>query len=230
MNVAESLALARLLQLASPALPVGAYTYSQGLEWAVEAGWVKDEATALAWIGAVLEHGVGGYEAPLLLALISAWEMGRERELFRLNADFLASRENAEARAETVQMGYSLRRLLGELATPEVLPVAIVIEAWEEPAFPTVWAGLAAAWGISRPQALGAYLWSWAENQAMAALKAVPLGQAAGQRMLEALGRDIPYVALRAQTLEEKDWTNFMPGLAIAGSRHETQYSRIFRS
>jgi urease accessory protein UreF len=122
-----SLALPRLLQLASPALPVGAYTYSQGLEWAVEAGLVHDQATALEWITGLLEHGVGRFEAPLTACLQRAWAAAEEREVERLNADFLASRESSELRAETVQMGYSLRRLLHELddfALPEALRCA----------------------------------------------------------------------------------------------------------
>jgi urease accessory protein len=103
------------LQLASPALPVGAYTYSQGLEWAVESGRVHHQASALAWIAALLEEGVACFEAPLTAQLQRAWEASEHGEIERLNADFLASRESSELRAETLQMGYSLRRLLHEL-------------------------------------------------------------------------------------------------------------------
>jgi urease accessory protein len=222
-----SLALPRLLQLASPALPVGAYTYSQGLEWAVEAGLVHDQATALEWITGLLEHGVGRFEAPLTACLQRAWAAAEEREVERLNADFLASRESSELRAETVQMGYSLRRLLHELddfALPEVF------DALPEVSFPVGWALAAAAWEIAVVDSLTAYLWSWCENQMMAALKAVPLGQAAGQRILLALGGRLPAVVQQALELPEERWSNFAPGLALASSRHETQYSRLFRS
>lgn len=226
----ESLQLARLLQLASPALPVGAYTYSQGLEWAVESGVIRDEATAGRWIADLLDHGIGRFEAPLVAALIAAWSAGDVAEVDTLNAEFLASRESAELRAETIQMGFSLRRLLRDLRDDSLAGVAHTVDAWPEVAFPTVWAGIAAAWRIDPPAALTAYLWSWAENQVMAALKAVPLGQAAGQRLLADLGGRIPAAVGTAGSLPKSAWSNFTPAFAIACARHETQYSRLFRS
>lgn len=241
----NSLALVRLLQLASPALPVGAYTYSQGLEWAVESGVVGDEAAACRWIGDLLAHSIGRYEAPLLARLMACWstqvstdigngsgEVGSAtaNAIVRLNADFLASRESAELRAETLQMGFSLNRLLKELGAPELASVQAFLQELPEIAFPTAWAGIAAAWRIDPEAATAAYLWSWAENQVMAALKAVPLGQASGQRLLATLGDRIPALARTAQTLPEEQWSNFTPAFAIASSLHETQYSRLFRS
>ena len=115
MTPPASLQLVRLLQLASPALPVGAYTYSQGLEWAVESGLIRDEASAGRWIADLLGHGIGRYEAPLVAALMEAWAAARHPEIRRLNAEFLASRESLELRAETVQMGFSLRRLIRDV-------------------------------------------------------------------------------------------------------------------
>lgn len=225
-----SLQLARLLQLASPALPVGAYTYSQGLEWAVESSVIRDEASAGRWIADLLAHGIGRYEAPLVLALISAWTAGNCPEVLRLNGEFLASRESAELRAETVQMGFSLRRLLRDLRDDSLAEAATTLESWPEVAFPTVWANIAATWQIAPEAALTAYLWAWAENQVMAALKAVPLGQAAGQRLLAELAWRIPEVAVDALKLPESEWSNFTPAFAIVCTRHETQYSRLFRS
>ena len=225
-----SLQLARLLQLASPALPVGAYTYSQGLEWAVESGVIGDETTTGRWIADLMQHGIGRYEAPLVSALMAAWTAGATGEIFRLNGEFLASRESAELRAETVQMGFSMRRLLHDLRDDSLKGVAQLVEPLPEVAFPTVWAGIAAAWQIDRDAALTAYLWSWAENQVMAALKAVPLGQAAGQRLLADLGSRIPAAAVNAENRPKSAWSNFTPGFAIACARHETQYSRLFRS
>jgi urease accessory protein len=225
-----NLQLARLLQLASPALPVGAYTYSQGLEWAVESGVIRDEAGAGHWIADLLQHGIGSYEAPLVAALMAAWSAGDVAEIDYLNAEFLASRESAELRAETAQMGFSMRRLLRDLRDENLAPVATLVEALPEVAFPTVWAGIAAAWQIEPEAALTAYLWSWAENQVMAALKAVPLGQAAGQRLLADLGRQIPDVTVNRKNWPKTKWSNFTPAFAIACARHETQYSRLFRS
>jgi len=212
--------LARLLQLASPTLPVGAYSYSQGLESAVEAGIVCDAQSAGRWIGDVLEFSVGRMEAPILSRMIAT--VRDQTKFEHWNALFLASRETAELRAETVQMGYSLNRLLPELG---VDPVAL-----EEPAFPAAFAAAVDAWEIDPSDALQAYLWSWLENQVMAALKAVPLGQTDGQKLLLSLGERIAPLAARAAAMGDDELGNFAPGLALLSSRHETQYSRIFRS
>lgn len=214
--------LARLLQLVSPALPVGAYTYSQGLEWAVEAGTVKDEATALQWISDQLEWNLGRFEAPLLMRMIEAQKVGADGTAAELDAQYLASRETVELRAETLQMGHSLRKLIGDLALPVAVP--------QQPTFPTAWSAVAVHWQIEPREALTAWLWSWAENQVMAALKAVPLGQASGQRILLDVGGRIPAVVERAIALDDDSYSNFAPGFAIACARHETQYSRLFRS
>ena len=226
----NSLSILRLLQLASPTLPVGAYTYSQGLEWAVESGRIVDEASAGQWIADLLQHGIGRFEAPLLVQLMRHWANGEARQIARLNEDFLASRESAELRAETLQMGYSLGRLLADLRDPALDALRATLADLPEIAFPTAWAGFATAWEIDAQAATAAYLWSWAENQVLAALKAVPLGQAGGQRLLAALGRQIPAVAHTAAQLPEAEWSNFTPAFAICSSRHETQYSRLFRS
>jgi len=225
-----SLQLARLLQLASPALPVGAYTYSQGLEWAVESGVIRDETSAGRWIADLLAHGIGRYEAPLVVALMRAWTAADSAEIARLNTEFLASRESAELRAETAQMGFSLHRLVRDLRDPALADVETTLAGLGEIAFPTGWAGIAATWRIDREAALTAYLWAWAENQVMAALKAVPLGQASGQRLLAELGGRLPEIAALALKLPEGEWSNFTPAFAIACARHETQYSRLFRS
>jgi urease accessory protein len=207
------MSLARLLQLASPTLPVGAYSYSGGLEAAIEAGVVHDAASAQRWIGDVLEFSVGRMDAPLLFRMMKSQDW---------NESFLASRESAELRAETVQMGYSLNRLLKDLGLGEV-PV-------EEPSFPAAFAYAATQWQIEPAAALQAYLWSWLENQVMAAVKAVPLGQTDGQRILLSLGDSIEGLVTKAMRMNDEDFGNFAPGLALLSACHETQYSRIFRS
>lgn len=226
-------ALVHLLQLSSPALPVGAYTYSQGLEWAIDSGSVRDEDSVRIWIDDLLDSNIGCFEAPLLARLISAFQDAHESDgllrLDELNSRYLASRETSELRSETVQMGYSLLRLLNDL--PEFPQTDLAtLQTLSQPAFPTAWACAAAAWDIDLREALCAYVWAWAENQVMAAIKAVPLGQTAGQRMLLKLGMRIPAVVDRAIKLEQHELSNFAPGFAIASSRHETQYSRLFRS
>lgn len=218
--------LTRLLQLASPALPVGAYSYSQGLEAAIEARIVCDAAGARSWIQDVLRFSLASMEAPILLRLIAAWRADDRTLVAEWNDLFLASREAAELRAETAQMGYSLARLLRELGETD----GVAFAALGDVAFPTAFAFAVAQWRIDPQAALTAYLWSWAENQVMAALKAVPLGQTDGQRLLLALGETIEAAAARAAQLADEDLVNFAPGLALLSARHETQYSRLFRS
>lgn len=219
-------ALIRLLHLVSPTLPVGAYTYSQGLEWAVETGTVKNEATALAWISDCLQFGIARFEAIYLAHMLVAWEQVDMSRLAELDTEFIASRESAELRAETLQMGYSLSRLLTDLASFSAPTKA----GFSQPSFPLAWSCAAAVWAIPAHDAIGGYLWAWAENQVMAAVKAVPLGQTAGQRMLLALGQRIPQFATDAAASLIDAATNFLPAFAIACSRHETQYTRLFRS
>jgi urease accessory protein len=202
--------LARLLQLASPTLPVGAYSYSQALEAAVEAGVVHDAASAERWIGDVLELSVGAMEAPLL------WKMLNGEDC---DALFLASRETAELRAETLQMGRSLALLLRDLELADM--------DREECSFPMAFAQAVKCLEVGLHDALVAYLWSWLENQVMAALKAVPLGQTDGQRILLSLGNRIESLADEARSMTPR---NLAPGLAFLSARHETQYSRLFRS
>jgi len=216
----------KLLQLASPALPVGAYSYSQGLEAAVEAGIIRDAAGAQRWIGDVLALSVLGMEAPLLLRLIAAWEASDESAVRHWNDELVASRETAELRAETLQMGYSLRLLLRSLGVEG----APRLDAFEELAYPTAFAFAVAAWRIDAREALAAYLFAWIENQVLAAVKTVPLGQTDGQRILLDLAQRIAGGVESAAALGDEDLSNLAPGLALLSARHETQYSRIFRS
>ncbi len=221
--------LVRLLQLASPTLPVGAYSYSQGLESAVEAGIVHDSRSAEAWIVGLLEHSMARMEAPVFLRLVDAWQRDDVQAVNDWNTLLLASRETAELRAETAQMGYSLARLLIDIGDLDERSLA-ALRALEECTFAAAFALATARWGISGADALLAYLWAWLENQVMAAVKSVPLGQTDGQRLLHAIGGRLDDTAARAANLVDDDLGSFVPGLALLSSRHETQYSRLFRS
>lgn len=224
-----SLALIRLLHLSSPALPVGAFSYSQGLEWAVESGQVSNEAAALAWIGDTLRFAQARCECPAMIALLHAWQADDVTAIRHHNLEFIATRETAELRAETLQMGYSLARLLRDL--PEI-PDAMrqALADLQQTAYPTAWAAAAAHWEIPDTDAAHGYLWAWLENQVMAAVKLVPLGQTAGQRLLAALSPSLPALAEEALTRTDGPWDNFTPGMSIASCQHETQYTRLFRS
>ena len=166
----SSASLSRLLQLASPMLPVGAYSYSQGLEWAIESGDVTDIESSKQWIGDVLSIYYANFELPVLLRLFKAWQ----------------------------QMD------------------GLQIQYWDE------------YYQAGRDSS--AYAWSFLENQVSAVMKTVPLGQVAGQRILSELAMTLPALVDQAIQLPDDDIQNFCPALSIAGCKHETQYSRLFRS
>jgi urease accessory protein len=231
-----------LLQLSSPALPVGGYSHSQGLEAAIEQKIVTDECSLRRWISDVLEFTMRSFEIPCMLSMSAAWAGSDPAAIAALNDEFLATRESAEIRAASVQMGFSLRALLCNL--PDLPAVTVdAVRSIREPSLPCVWSAAAAAWRIEPEEAVIGYLWSWAENQVLVAMKAVPVGQSAGQRVLLAIGSAIAQLAaeieLTAQIvsdgtgmgdIEMSSGSNFCPGLAILSSQHETQYSRLFRS
>ncbi len=224
-----SLPLVRLLQLASPALPVGAYSYSQGLESACEAKIVRDKESAKHWISDVLRFNIATMEAPLLVRLYRAWQSEDFNSTAYWNQYFLASRETAELRAETEQMGYSLAKLLvdGKFCDPTQLTS---LNDLKPRSFPAAFSFAALSFAVPIDEAITAYLWSWLENQVIAAVKLVPLGQVAGQAMLFETGQTIPDIVKHSLELGDDDLCNLTPGLALLSAQHETQYSRLFRS
>jgi urease accessory protein len=223
-----ALPLVRLLQLASPALPIGAYSYSQGLEWAVEERTVCDAATARAWIGDLLEHVVARGEAPVAHRLLCASVADRPA-FVRWNEWFRASRETAELRAETEQMGGSLWKLVADIDLADAVALGVAAEC-APITLPAAFALAARGFAIPAAPALAGYVFAWLENQVLAAVKLVPLGQVAAQRMLVDLAAAIPNVVACAATIPDDAIANFAPGFALASTRHETQYSRLFRS
>ena len=220
--------LSRLLQLASPLLPVGAYAYSQGLEWAIETKTVSDAPSTASWIADVIEFYLCRFELPVLWRMRKAWDKKDIAALKYWNNYYCAGRDTAEARAETLQMGYSLVRLLDDLDLDTAS--LMLLERFVPVSFPLGYACATSVWRVPAHSTLHAYLWSWAENQVSAAMKTVPLGQVAGQRMLLEIGAKIPAAVKTACALQDEELSNFAPGLSIAGARHETQYSRLFRS
>ena len=218
-------ALLRLCHLVSPALPVGAYAYSQALEYAVHAGWVQDEAGVLQWLQGLSHHAVGTLDLPILLRLYRAWADNDLQRVRQWNAQLIASRETSELRAEDLHLGRSLARVLVELQLGEAVD-------WQQSAtaFATMFSLGAVRWQIDVPDALSGYLWSWTENQVLAAVKLVPLGQSAGQRLLHALIQTMPQIVQDAQRIEDDQIGVGVISQALASSWHETQYTRLFRS
>jgi urease accessory protein len=223
------LARTRLLQIASQVFPIGGFSHSQGLESAVESGIVSGEASVLAWIDDVLQFSMNTYELPSLEAMSAAWRRHDVAALHRANEEFLATRESFELRHASVQMGYSMGVLMKVL--PEIDDgIIAALQELHEPSLPCVWSALATAWSIDAADSMTAYLWVWAENQVLVALKAVPIGQSAGQRILFEMGRRIARCVDEWHSTIDRPRSNFAPGLAILSSQHETQYSRLFRS
>ena len=221
MNAAS---LLHLLQFASPALPIGGYSYSQGLESAIEEGRVHDAITAHAWLVRHLDEVLACWDGPLLWRLLRAFAARDAAAIDTWSACFLASRDTAELRAETVQMGYSLTRLISDLGVADVGLLG------DEVSLPAAYACAVDALGIPHEEALLAMLFSWAENQVLVCVKSIPLGQVAGQRLLLSLRPDIERAAVTARTLPDADLSNWSPGLSMLSMRHEVQHGRLYRS
>jgi urease accessory protein len=222
-------ALLGLLRLASPALPVGGFSYSEGLEAAVDAGTVHDEASASHWLSDQLHLTLARAELPLLADAHAAWQRSDGTRIAELNTWMLATRESAELRAQTEQMGRSMLDWLAkqDATDPRVTTLAEMTPA---PSWPIAFALGTAQSGADAQDAVLAYGFAWAENQVQAALKAVPLGQSAGQRILARLAQELPPLAEAAMTLADAQRQAFAPLLAVRSAQHETQYSRLFRS
>ncbi|MGN6529991.1 MAG: urease accessory protein UreF [Burkholderiaceae bacterium] len=225
----DATTLLQLIWLASPALPVGGFSYSEALEAAVDDGLVLDEAGAAAWLSNHMALGPARADLPVLARAHEAWA---RRDLARVTAlnDFVVlTRETRELRLQAEQMGRSLVEWLRnqDAADDRLAHLAALAPS---PTWPVAFGRATARAGATAAQALQACLFGWAENLVQAALKAVPLGQLAGQRILQALLARMPALVDAALVLDDGDWQSFSPMLGIASARHETQYSRLFRS
>jgi len=222
----QPLAMLRLMQLVSPALLVGGFTYSQGLEYAVEAGWVHDPESLRDWLLGLLDDSVAGLDIPVLARLYAACACG-DCDAMRNWGDFLlASRETTELRQEERQRARALTRLLVDLEVAEARRWREVLEQCQAAPF----ALAASRWGIPLRDASLGYAWSWLENMVAAAIKLVPLGQTDGQRLELVLAEAIPAAVARGLRLADHELGGSAPAMALASSLHETQYTRLFRS
>jgi urease accessory protein len=216
--------LLQLIWLASPALPVGGFSYSEGLESAVDRGCVHDEQSAAAWLADQLHLTLARCELPVIGQAISAWRDENPDSIARLNDWILHTRESSEARQQTEQMGRSLVEWLKSVQ-PQT-----AARATHALSYPLAYALAASATDASPRECLLAFAFGWAENMMQSAIKSVPLGQSAGQRILLRLAGEIPAAVDAALGLPEDRRQAFSPMLAILSAQHETQYSRLFRS
>lgn len=218
-----------LLRLASPQLPIGGYSYSQGLEMAVDNGRVDNPDSARRWISDQLLLNLARFEAPLLLAHCQAAADEQWAELQILCESHRASRETRELHLESRQMGYSLQQLLNGL--PELdAPARDFLDQCPEPHLALCWALAARAWDISPQDALAAWLWSWLENQLAVLMKTLPLGQQAAQRLTSELLPLLQQAQQDATRINPEHRGSAAFGLSLACMAHERQYSRLFRS
>ncbi|MDI9332400.1 MAG: urease accessory UreF family protein [Alphaproteobacteria bacterium] len=220
--------LLSLIWLASPALPVGGFSYSEGLEAAIEHGWVADEASCTIWLMDQLWLTQARGDLEVVAQAMAAWREGDADRLTLLAQWVHASRETAEMRLQTEQMGRSMKDWLRNLGQTSEVDLALLARL--PPSYPMAQALALSMSHAPVEAALQACAFGWAENMVQAALKSVPLGQNSGQRVLARLVQDIPKAVEFAIGVSDEDRQCFSPMLAIASSRHETQYSRLFRS
>ncbi len=218
------LRLLRLMQLVSPALPVGAFSFSQGLEYAVEAGWITTEGDIAEWLDTLMRESLGRVDLPLLWRCLNALTENDRARFSDWNDYCLASRETAEFYHADKEMGKALLRLLTQLHNANDFPPV------DEMSFVAAFALAVRQWDISTPEAMAGYLWSWLENQVTAATKIVPFGQSVSQRLLWTLAERMPPVLEQAMVLRDEELGGSLPRLAISSALHETQYTRLYRS
>lgn len=226
LHLPATTGLLQLIWLASPALPVGGFSYSEGLEAAIEWAGVGSEAAAADWISDQLHLGLARSDLAVLGAATRALQAQAPQRLQALNDWLLQTRETAELRLQSVQMGRSLSDWLRKLRPAD----ADCLEGLEPCCYPVAFAAAAASSQASCTDICSAYAFGWAENMTQTAIKAVPLGQSAGQRILARLLQEIPEAVATALALDAEGRQAFTPGLAVLSARHENQYSRLFRS
>ena len=224
VDITNNIALLRLFQLVSPALPVGAYAYSQGLECAVDQKWINDEEETRLWLTGLLKSNLAYLDVPVLKRLYEAWEENDLEELVYWNRFLYVSRESHELQKEDQHLGAALMRLLTQLGVEdrcrELSPTC----------YATAFTLAATTWSVPKRDALTGYVWSWLENQVAAAIKLVPLGQTAGQRILSEVLGEVPDAIDVGLSLSDEQIGFIAPSLAMASAAHEAQYSRLFQS
>lgn len=218
--------LLRLLHLASPSLPTGAFAYSQGLERAVADGWVKTSSELQQWVVDLIDGTMACVDIPLLLRMVAACNKQQAGDLAPWCDVLLAMRETHELRQEEHHRGRAMAALLEGLQVPLFDGAKAQVTRCQLAGY----ALAASHWRIDPAEAAAAYVWSWLENQVIAGIKIIPLGQTDGHRILLQQDRAVMAAVARGMALSDDAVGASNPALAIASSRHETQYTRLYRS
>ena len=222
----KNMSMLQLWRLISPALPVGAYAYSQGFEYAIDCEWVTDDKTCLDWIEGILINNLSYLDLPILKRFYSAWQDDDKEAINAWLAYIKASRETKELLLEDKQVGESLARLLTSLDIKQA-------EIWQNDtrcSYPLMFALAGQHWNIPVADLLLGYVWAWCENQIAVAMKAIPLGQTHGQQIIQSLIPRMDDAVCIAIDLPDDELGRMCPGQVMASSLHEQQYSRLFRS
>ncbi len=218
--------LLKLMQLVSPSLPIGSFTYSQGIEYAVECGWIDTDDALQQWLEDQMQTSIIQLDLPVLQRLYDAVQAADETVLEKWSQVLLASRETSELRQEEINRGRALATLLIALDVPCAKQWQPILASCQAAAFATA----AAGWNISYRDAAYGYVWGWLENLVLAAVKIIPLGQTRGQQLLHTMAETIPAVVASSLQITDTMIGASNPALAIISSRHETQYTRLYRS
>ena len=212
--------------MSSPTLPVGAFAYSQGLESAIDSGFIKNSKELQVWLLDSLKFSLKNVDLPIYFRLYKAWENDDLDKVLHWNRILRAQRETRELRDEDHHLGLALARLLKDLDIAE----AKELHKRNDLCFITLFTLAANKWNIELEQAANGFIWSWLDNQIAAAIKLVPLGQTDGQKVLSDLLPEIPKIVVDGLAIEGDQIGASLPMMAILSSQHETQYSRLFRS
>lgn len=232
----QTTSLLNLLHISSPALPIGAFAYSQGLEYTLEAGWCKKADDVELWIKSVMVHGLGGVDLPILKRLHQAWSAYVQEQadgqaqikesLNAWNATLLAFRETKELYLEDIQVGDAFKQWHKSQSAEHIAKLELI----EKPTVASMYALNAVIKGLTVKECLIGFVWAWLENQITAASKAMPMGQTDGQNIIRHLIPQIEPVIEKSMQLEDDDIGSGLVGLSMSSALHENQYSRLFRS
>ncbi len=225
-ELSDNTAMLNLMRLTSPSLPIGAFAYSQGLEFVCDQEWVNDEKSAEDWIAGLMRNTQTYLDVPVLLRLYDAWHTHSLDKVEYWSKYLLANRESQELQDEDRYIGNALLKLLVDL---NIIHAEEIINA-SYATYATAFSLAACHWQVRKEDCCTGYLWTWCENQVNAAIKLIPLGQTAGQRMISSLINEIPSLIEIGMQLEDDEIGSTAIGLGIASANHETQYSRLFRS